>query len=39
VYEYIRRLYGTAFSAADLPGFVAAGWLTEAEADEIKGGS
>lgn len=38
MYEYVRRLYGVTFTAADLPGFVAAGWLTEAEADNIKEG-
>ena len=38
MYEYIQGLYGVVFTAADLPGFVTAGWLTQEQADTLTAG-
>ncbi len=37
MFNYIKSLYDTVFTANDLPQFVAAGWITQAQADEING--
>lgn len=37
MFDYIKALYGTVFTAADLPAFVAVGWLTAEQAKEITG--
>lgn len=34
--EFIKSLYGTVFSAADLPAFVAAGWITAEQAAKLE---
>lgn len=36
MYEYIKQLYGTVFSDADLPAFVVAGWITVEQAEELE---
>lgn len=35
MFEYIKAWYGVIFSARDLPGFVSAGWITQAQANEL----
>lgn len=35
MYEYIKAQYGKVFTQADLPAFVAAGWLTREQAAEL----
>lgn len=36
MYEYIQSMYSTVFTAADLPAFVAAGWITAEQAAELQ---
>lgn len=36
MYEYIKSLYGMVFTAADLPAFMAVGWITAEQAVELQ---
>lgn len=39
MYEYILARYPEVFTTADVALFVTAGWLTQAQADEMTGGA
>lgn len=37
MFQYVKNLYGSVFSDADVDNFVKVGWITKDEAKEIKG--